>query len=109
MKVAKLSFEFGKGHVCCKKICSLACPNGFGGIGKIIVVPTEKEFWTGEVCLQADTFQFSFGNVRKIETFDDYEEYSDDNGPWALLWQRQQPFTYEQYELAAKLLKAYLI
>lgn len=109
MKIARLSFEYGKGHVCCKKICSLACPNSCGGIGDIIVVPTEKTFWTGEVHLHADQFQFHFGNVYKIETFDEYEEWCDDYGPCVPLWEYDGDFTYAQYELAAKLLKAYLI
>jgi len=109
MKIAKLSFEYGNGSVRCKKICSLACPNSCGGIGGIIVVPTEKTFWTGEVHLQADQFQFHFGDVCKIETFDEYEEWCDENGPWVPLWEYKRPFTYAQYELAAKLLTAYLI
>jgi hypothetical protein len=52
------------------------------------------------------TFMFHFGNVTRIETRSTCNENDDE--PWVLAWKYKNPFTYTQYELAAKLLYDYL-
>ena len=103
-RYAKLTF--GRGHLICKRATSIDCPNEFGGIGNIIVHPVDNMLWTGDVHLVGHTFMFHFGNVTKIETRSTLSENDDE--PWVLLWEYKGPFTYTQYEEAAKLLYSYL-
>ena len=97
----ELQLNLETGNIWCRKILEVDCPNKFGGIGNITIIP--DSIWTGCVHLKAEKVAFNISGIKSIQTRSNLDETDE---KWVTIWKVPVGnFEYESYFELAKIIK----